>query len=595
MTRGPSMRDAMAPLLLLLVLAWFLREGWVQHPQVDDAYISYRYARNFAEGNGLVYNIGERVEGFSNLLWTLLIAVGLVLGWSAPDAAHALGLASGATALIAAFVYASARFDRSQRWIAAIAPALLLSWIGFPVWTHSGLETPMFAASAAIALAADVHGRIGMATVASMVATLIRPEGPLLAAVILGKNLLTGPAPVRRQALGWGVPYAAMLAALGALRFYYYGALVPNTYYAKVGSNMPLNGMGDLSRFLFGSPLVLLLPAAWATWRDPACRAGALWCVATGFYIVSVGGDAFQYHRFWVAVYLVLAVLATRALMLKRRMEVGWVRELPFWILLFAAFAWSLFSMRPVIPLLLILISGALVGFWGRLPRFAAACTCVIAAMSLLWLAAPWLDDDTFRHRNTTLMKLMDGPPPPDSPSRMRGALAVVNAASSGKSRSEALRKTLQARRAHLRRVGAAARRISERRRDGEGIDLVAATAIGKFGYDLRIPILDLLGLVDSHIARSPIRKPSQPVLWVPGHMRTDADYVFSRKPDYIFLSRAWSKGTLRLPVHDDVWSHPALDRDYEWDETMNAYRRRRGGDPDSAATETASDLAPTQ
>src|SRR5207244_12236047 len=40
----------------------------------DDAYISYRYAQNLARGNGLVFNPGERVEGYSNLLHVLLLA-----------------------------------------------------------------------------------------------------------------------------------------------------------------------------------------------------------------------------------------------------------------------------------------------------------------------------------------------------------------------------------------------------------------------------------------------------------------------------------------------------------------------------------------
>src|SRR5688572_14492820 len=42
----------------------------------DDAWISYRYARNLSEGHGLVFNEGERVEGYSNLLYVLLMAVG---------------------------------------------------------------------------------------------------------------------------------------------------------------------------------------------------------------------------------------------------------------------------------------------------------------------------------------------------------------------------------------------------------------------------------------------------------------------------------------------------------------------------------------
>src|SRR5438552_16124392 len=45
----------------------------------DDAYISFRYARNLVDGLGLVYNAGERVEGYSNFLWTLWSALGLRL------------------------------------------------------------------------------------------------------------------------------------------------------------------------------------------------------------------------------------------------------------------------------------------------------------------------------------------------------------------------------------------------------------------------------------------------------------------------------------------------------------------------------------
>ena len=40
----------------------------------DDAMISMRYARNLAEGHGLVFNAGEYVQGFSNPLMTLLMA-----------------------------------------------------------------------------------------------------------------------------------------------------------------------------------------------------------------------------------------------------------------------------------------------------------------------------------------------------------------------------------------------------------------------------------------------------------------------------------------------------------------------------------------
>src|SRR5438477_266217 len=59
----------------------------------DDAYISFRYARNLNEGLGLVYNAGERVEGYSNFLWTLWSALGLRLGFAPEAWTHAWGIA----------------------------------------------------------------------------------------------------------------------------------------------------------------------------------------------------------------------------------------------------------------------------------------------------------------------------------------------------------------------------------------------------------------------------------------------------------------------------------------------------------------------
>jgi arabinofuranosyltransferase len=55
------------------MVAWYFR--FIQ----DDAFISFRYADNFARGNGLVWNLAEFVEGYTNFLWTILIAVGLFL------------------------------------------------------------------------------------------------------------------------------------------------------------------------------------------------------------------------------------------------------------------------------------------------------------------------------------------------------------------------------------------------------------------------------------------------------------------------------------------------------------------------------------
>lgn len=90
-------------------------------PALDDAFISFRYAYNLAEGRGLVYNEGERVEGSTNLLWTLLVAAGIRLGFEAPEAAHVLDLAAGVAALLAAFAFARAGLPGSRAWVAGLA------------------------------------------------------------------------------------------------------------------------------------------------------------------------------------------------------------------------------------------------------------------------------------------------------------------------------------------------------------------------------------------------------------------------------------------------------------------------------------------
>src|SRR5262245_35741540 len=110
---------------------------------VDDAFISYRYARNLAAGHGLVYNPGERVEGYTNFLWTVLISGALRLGWDAEFAGRALGVLSS-LGLLATILWYVAKTVESPAalWV---APVFLAISPGLAVWATGGLETPLFA------------------------------------------------------------------------------------------------------------------------------------------------------------------------------------------------------------------------------------------------------------------------------------------------------------------------------------------------------------------------------------------------------------------------------------------------------------------
>jgi hypothetical protein len=274
----------------------------------DDATISFRYARNLVEGLGLVYNAGERVEGYTNFLWTMLLAGGMSLGVAPESLAHALSSASWLTTLLLLASW-SALLQRERPWplppMAAIALAL------HPhgrLFATSGLETALFdlllTATVGLAMAAPPERwwrvqALGVGLLGAL-AMMTRPEGGLV--LILGLLALG-----RSSGLAL-LPAAALLGPWLGFKLLYYGDLLPNTWYAKGAGSQWAQGLIYL-RLYFGTyGLVALgLPAAAAlAWTErsagppfPGARRWllvvlpVLWCA----YVARVGGD-FMYARF---------------------------------------------------------------------------------------------------------------------------------------------------------------------------------------------------------------------------------------------------------------------------------------------------------
>src|SRR5689334_20676260 len=87
--RGARTNVALAVLLSLgaFALVRVIERAWT----CDDAFICYRYAKNLIEGRGLVFNAGERVEGYTNPLFTLGLAAAIALGAEPRVASMAAG------------------------------------------------------------------------------------------------------------------------------------------------------------------------------------------------------------------------------------------------------------------------------------------------------------------------------------------------------------------------------------------------------------------------------------------------------------------------------------------------------------------------
>src|SRR6266571_4299986 len=147
---GGAGRPGRARLLLaaglLATLGLLLAHAAFYRFLTDDAFISFRYARNLRQGHGLVFNPGlERVEGYTNFLWVLLLAGCDALGLPPETAANLLSLAA-TLGLWALVVWFALRFPPPARWrwLVLVPPLFLAATRSVAVWSSGGLETRPF-------------------------------------------------------------------------------------------------------------------------------------------------------------------------------------------------------------------------------------------------------------------------------------------------------------------------------------------------------------------------------------------------------------------------------------------------------------------
>lgn len=322
---GPSV----ACCLLLLHQALQMREAF-RGAAVDDAYISFRYVDNLVAGHGLVWNLGERVEGFSNFLWVVLLApfAAFVDDLTAP--AQGLGLVFGC-ATVALSLAALRRLLAVRSVVAAALAGGLLASSGYvSAWAVSGLESSLHAlllvwAWAAFPLSGEERARRGALPAVPVVAlALLRPEGLFVAAAAvawhLGAALRDRAGRDRRSLLALPLAIAGPLAAYHGLRLAYYGAhLWPNAVRAKVGVSAPqvLRGLEYVADDFLNPYAPLLLAALAIVFVRGAVRRRAalgLVILAGSLAFVAVVGGDWSYGRFFAPLVPLAAILCVAGL-----------------------------------------------------------------------------------------------------------------------------------------------------------------------------------------------------------------------------------------------------------------------------------------
>lgn len=351
---GARLRERLGPGAIIAIGVLL---AWSQRFVLDDAFISLRYAANFVHGEGLVFNPGERVEGYSNFLWTLWLTLPARFAWDPEPFLYTTGLVATALSLLATLHLARTLLGPGAALLAGLLTAANPTFAAFAT---GGLETPWqtLAVTAATAWAASLTARrpslcgdgpfghaatiperglrgateprgwrsamaarVGWSLLAALgvltrmdtalllapalIFLLTRPIGPGIGFVAHATHPRKG---LVARAAALLLPGGLVLAGWMLWRHDVYGAWLPNTYVVKTqvpgGWSVWLtHGSLYLAGWLLGYGWALVAAGVAWQWRAFRIEAGdrgvvlLVWPLALWFaYVVRIGGDFMEYR-----------------------------------------------------------------------------------------------------------------------------------------------------------------------------------------------------------------------------------------------------------------------------------------------------------
>ena len=310
-----------APITLaLLIFGWLAREFWFIQ---DDAYISYRYVANFLNGHGLVYNIGERIEGFTNFGWVIYMALVGALNIDYILVSRLTGLLCGASIIVLTFILARRLFEGKDFWITLLPTYLVAINPALAYWSPAGLETSAFALLVLASLYCFLM-RSRWLLLPLILGVWVRPEGAFIAGLLMLIETI-----VERRLPRYSGRMVLMAFVLSlpfaAFKMIYYGSIFPNPFYAKTGWHLDYltNGLEYAAKFYADGGLYgigLLVPLIFWGRLSKSFRAIYLFVVIYTAYVILGGGDVLKVNRFFIpllAVYGLLVALSVQLIVAK--------------------------------------------------------------------------------------------------------------------------------------------------------------------------------------------------------------------------------------------------------------------------------------
>lgn len=437
----------------LVILAWAMR--FIE----DDAFISFRYARNLARGEGLVFNPGERLEGYTNFLWTLIMSLPLRWGVDPVMFTHLLGLSILVLNIL--LIYRIGCFLIGNRFWSLMLCLAVGTNFTFVSYATSGLETGLHAFL--VLWAFDTLMRLSAAAPNSPIRgfaqlsliTALALASRLDACVILAAPMLyaawlacvsgSGGARVGRL-IALTLPCLCVVGAWLLWKLSYYGEILPNGYYAKVTGEIVVPYFYET-----GLPRVAD--------RDARNLGGGMYYYGAAYLAAFFGS-----YRLWpiVIVFLLLAPLSVHLVNRARSEAFVVACSIALWLAFVASIGGDFMEFRFLVPVIPLLYSEVL-WLWSQF-RYPVS-------FWLMSVTCVWLMHGSVRHAN-----------------EFKGErFGLESIWSLGK---------------HVE--GSGWRKIGStlRHEFGGSSVSIAAKPIGAIGFYSDLPLIDLHGLTDRHVAR---------------------------------------------------------------------------------------------
>jgi len=309
-------------ILLALIIAFFHQAVFLSWTN-DDAFISFRYAENLSSGRGLTFNPGERVEGFSNFLWVIIIAFFDFLGFAPIWSSKIISFCS--SLLMIFLVFKTVKAYGLNKFTSSLCALILSFSSSLAYYSMSGLETVFytFLLLLSVFINEKYENELSEKSFFALygvllIAAITRPEGLLFLLISSSyhflKKIITKKGIDLKKIFKVQLLSFLIYAFFIILRYWYYADIFPNTFYAKPKGTFVEQGLNAfytnfISALFSGS--FLLIPIFFLLVKKKYLEKylyPILFCIGQLIFMSYVG-DWMAFGRFFLPILPIVIIL----------------------------------------------------------------------------------------------------------------------------------------------------------------------------------------------------------------------------------------------------------------------------------------------